>query len=99
MDDLIPSKQISDYLKEKNVEFTDFEKATLIFNNKFLSKDTKHQKLKEIAQKTENQELKKQIQERLQFIVFFLLMIIINICIRLNMMIIFMDVLKTSKKL
>ena len=45
MDDLIPSKQISDYLKEKNVEFTDFEKATLIFNNKFLSKDTKHQKL------------------------------------------------------
>lgn len=67
MDDLIPSKQISDYLKEKNVEFTDFEKATLIFNNKFLSKDTKHQKLKEIAQKTENQELKKQIQERLQF--------------------------------
>ena len=67
MDDLIPSKQISNYLKEKNVEFTDFEKATLIFNNKFLSKDTKHQKLKEIAQKTENQELKKQIQERLQF--------------------------------
>lgn len=41
MDDLIPSKQISNYLKEKNVEFTDFEKATLIFNNKFLSKDTK----------------------------------------------------------
>lgn len=29
MDDLIPSKQISDYLKEKNVEFTDFEKQRL----------------------------------------------------------------------
>ena len=67
MINLIPSKDLRDYLKEINHTFTDFEKATLIFQNHFLNKDQKHEELKKISQTTSNQELKKQIQESLQY--------------------------------
>lgn len=67
MINLIPSKDLRDYLKEINHTFTDFEKATLIFQNRFLNKDQKHGELKRISQTTSNQELKKQIQESLQY--------------------------------
>ena len=67
MINLIPSKDLRDYLKEINHTFTDFEKATLIFQNRFLNKDQKHEELKKISQTTSNQELKKQIQESLQY--------------------------------
>lgn len=67
MINLIPSKDLRDYLKEINHTFTDFEKATLIFQNRFLNKDQKHEELKKISQTTSNQELKKQLQESLQY--------------------------------
>lgn len=67
MINLIPSKDLRDYLKEINHTFTDFEKATLIFQNRFLNKNQKHEELRKISQTTSNQELKKQIQESLQY--------------------------------
>lgn len=67
MINLIPSNDLRDYLKEINHTFNGFEKATLIFQNRFLNKDQKHEELKRISQTTSNQELKKQILESLQY--------------------------------
>lgn len=51
MINLVPSKDLRDYLKEINHTFTDFEKATLIFQNRFLNKN---QNMKNLENKSNN---------------------------------------------
>lgn len=64
---LIPSNQVQEYLDSIHFTFTDFEKATLIWNNDFASKEEKKMALKEIMDSTKDEVLKKQIAERLDY--------------------------------
>ena len=65
MKELIPSKDVRDYLKKSNHRFTDSEKATLIYNSEW-SLPSKHKALLEIADLTEDTKLKQQIRERIE---------------------------------
>ena len=62
--ELIPSKDVREYLEEKGVVFTDFEKATLIYNHSEMSFIEKAAYLKRLMEQTENEILKGEIQER-----------------------------------
>lgn len=64
---LIPSDQVQEYLDSIHFTFTDFEKATLIWNNDFASKEEKKMDLKEIMDSTKDEILKQQIHERLDY--------------------------------
>lgn len=66
MIEIVPSKHARDALKGKK-EFTDFEKATLIWNSPIASLDEKLDSLRELAESTEDDTLKKQIEERLEY--------------------------------
>ena len=59
---LIPSKQVQEYLDEIHFTFTDFEKATLIWNNHLTTKEEKLIALKEMMNSTKDEMLKKQIR-------------------------------------
>ena len=67
MKDLIPSKDVREYLASINYELTDFQKATLIWNTRYESLDEQLNALKEIANSTNNIDLQKQIEERILF--------------------------------
>ena len=64
---LVPSKQVQEYLDEIHFTFTDFEKATLIWNNHLTTKEEKLIALKEMMNSTKDEMLKKQIYERLDY--------------------------------
>ncbi len=64
---LIPSNQVQEYLDSIHFTFSDFEKATLIWNNNLASKEEKKMALKEIMDLTKDEVLKKQIYERLDY--------------------------------
>lgn len=64
---LIPSNQVQEYLDSIHFTFSDFEKATLIWNNNLASKEEKKTALKEIMDLTKDEVLKKQIYERLDY--------------------------------
>lgn len=64
---LVPSKQVQEYLDEIHFTFTDFEKATLIWNNHLTTKEEKLIVLKEMMNSTKDKVLKKQIYERLDY--------------------------------
>ena len=64
---LFPSKQVQEYLDEIHFTFTDFEKATLIWNNHLTTKEEKLIALKEMMNSTKDEMLKKQIYERLDY--------------------------------
>lgn len=64
MQEIIKSKDVRKYLQEKNFCFTDFEKATLIYNSDW-SIPEKHQALSELLEGTEDELLRVQIQERI----------------------------------
>ena len=64
--DIILSKDIRNLLNEIGYEFSDFEKATLIYNRKDITKNQKLKALKELHDSTNDQLLKQQIQERLE---------------------------------
>lgn len=64
---LIPSNQVQEYLDSIHFTFSDFEKATLIWNNNLASKEEKKMALKEIMDSTKDEVLKKQIYERLDY--------------------------------
>lgn len=66
MKELIPSKDVRDYLKEREHIFSDSEKATLIYNSDW-SRPEKHEALSELGSVTADLELKKQIAERNQW--------------------------------
>ena len=65
--ELIPSKDVREYLKEKGHVFTDFEKATLIYNHSEMSFTEKAVYLKGLMEQTENETLKEEIQDRLSY--------------------------------
>ena len=64
---LIPSNQVQEYLDSIHFTFSDFEKATLIWNNHFVSKEEKLIALKELMELTSDEILKQQIYERLDY--------------------------------
>ena len=66
IDTLIPSKEMKDYLQAIGHEFTDFEKATIIYN---LSANISvcNEKLVALQQETSDEVLRTQIQERLEY--------------------------------
>lgn len=61
--DLIPSKDMREYLQKINHHFSDAEIASLIYNVSRLSWKEQRERLKELAGKTDDQELKNQILE------------------------------------
>lgn len=63
----IPSNQVQEYLDSIHFSFTDFEKATLIWNTNLATKEEKEMALKEIMHSTKDELLKDQIQERLDY--------------------------------
>lgn len=65
--ELIPSKQVRDYMDEIGFEFTDHQKATLIWNAVGCSRDEKLMALEDMSQNTEDSLLKQQIKERLRY--------------------------------
>lgn len=64
--ELIPSKDVRKYLAEQGREFSDFEKATLIYNHPGLDLSGKEQALKELAKSTQDERLMRQINERIE---------------------------------
>lgn len=67
MINLVPSKQVSEYLDQIGYEFTDSERATLIWNAVGCSRDEKLMALEDMSQNTEDSLLKQQIKERLRY--------------------------------
>ena len=61
--DLI-SKDVQLYMEENNLHFTDFEKATIIYNSA-LSVNEKHDRLEKLASETVDEILNQQITDRL----------------------------------
>lgn len=67
MFELVPSKDMRDYFKSVHFEFSDFEKATLIWNAPKKTRNERLEALKELADTTLDDVLKKQIIERLEY--------------------------------
>lgn len=65
--ELIPSKAVREYMEQQGRILTDFEKATLIYNHSGMDYAEKRERLKELLESTDNEELKEQIQERLEY--------------------------------
>lgn len=66
MIEIIPSKHAREALQGKRV-FTDFEKATLIWNSPIANIKEKFASLKELSEITNDMMLKKQIEERIEY--------------------------------
>ena len=65
--ELIPSKDVREHLEEQGRVFTDFEKATLIYNHTGMSYTEKAAFLKELMEQTKDKTLKEEIQDRLSY--------------------------------
>lgn len=65
MRELIPSKDVRDYMKKMGKELTDFEKATLAYNYHDATYLERLAMIDEIRETTNDKELAKQIQERI----------------------------------
>lgn len=65
MINFIESEDIRNYLEQEKYEFSDFEKAALIYNNDKLSLQEKETILIDIMKNTDDDELKKQIEIRI----------------------------------
>lgn len=61
--DLIPSKDMREYLQKIDHHFSDAEIASLIYNVSRLGWKERRERLKDLAERTDDQELKKQILE------------------------------------
>lgn len=66
MEQYIPSKDMRNYLDKINFRFSDPEKATIIYNSNICLQRV-HEELKKIAKTTEDEVLRKQIEERLDW--------------------------------
>lgn len=64
--ELIPSKYMREYFEEIGWEFTDFEKATLIWNAPSTNLFLKMKKLEQLVQETNDARLREQIFQRLE---------------------------------
>lgn len=67
LDELIPSKDVRDYMVKRGCVLNDFEKATLIYNHSEMSFTEKAARLKDLMEQTENEILKEEIQDRLSY--------------------------------
>ena len=67
MFELVPSIYMREYFKEKGFEFTDFQKATLIWNMPGKTRDEIFAALKELADTAKDEVTRQQILERIQF--------------------------------
>ena len=65
MRELIPSKDVREYMEKKGKKLTDFERATLAYNYPGLSIEERLELLKEIMDTTQDQKLLGQIRERI----------------------------------
>ena len=65
--DLIPSKDVREYVDKVGKRFTDIERASMYYNNPLLSIYQKMERLICIMTTTVNEKLKRQIRERLDF--------------------------------
>ena len=63
---MVPSKYMREYLKDKK-EFTDWEKATLIWNSTVCTWKERMDLLKQLSERTSDVKLKIQIAERFQY--------------------------------
>lgn len=63
---IIPSKYVQMYMSKENIQLQDIDLATIIYHAPLPVSQT-HQLLKELATKTENPDLKKQIDQRLAY--------------------------------
>ena len=59
------SRDVKEYYEKQNIEFSDSEKATIIWNS-FWALDEKLSALKDICDSTSDEVLKEQIQKRLE---------------------------------
>ena len=67
MRELIPSKDVREYMEKKGKKLTDFERATLAYNYPDTSIGERLEMLKEIMDTTQDQKLAGQIQERIEY--------------------------------
>ena len=67
MRELIPSKDVREYMEKKGKRLTDFEKATLAYNYPDTSIGERLEMLKEIMDTTQDQKLVGQIRERIGY--------------------------------
>lgn len=67
MIDIIPSKQVKEYYEEIGFSFTDFEKATIIWNMPGYTRTACLSSLQELEAETEDAVTKQQIQERIRY--------------------------------
>ena len=65
MRELIPSKDVREYMEKKGKRLTDFEKATLAYNYPDTSIGERLEMLKEIMDTAQDQKLAGQIRERI----------------------------------
>lgn len=65
MFELVPSKRMREFFKEVGFEFTDSQKATIIWNMENRTLEEKLDALKEIANSTEDMNLRNQIEQRI----------------------------------
>lgn len=67
MIELIPSKQVRDYIDEINFEFTDHQMATLIWNARGYTYKQRIDALKSLGENTTDQVTKEQINQRIAY--------------------------------
>lgn len=67
MIELVSSKQMREYYKRIGFEFSDFQKATLIWNASNYTRKEILDSLKELAEQTKDDSIRKQIYERLLY--------------------------------
>ena len=67
MFELVPSECMRKYYEETGFTFTDFQKATLIWNAPERNRQGILDALGELAEETDDERLKKQIDERLHY--------------------------------
>lgn len=67
MCELIPSRDVRNYMAKQGRKLTDFEKAVLLYHRSGISLEERMRFLEELKNLTEDRELKKQIQERLDY--------------------------------
>jgi hypothetical protein len=65
--ELIPSKDVRKYIAEQGHDFSDFEKAMLIYNHPGRNLKETEQALQKLAQNTRDKELVKLIEERIAY--------------------------------
>ena len=67
MFELVPSLYMRSLFEDLNFELSDYNKATLIWNNLLHDRNEKLSALKNLLESTPNECLKQQIQERLDY--------------------------------